>query len=173
MCFLKPLYARNFTYIRKPKNIVGFILSWVIFFIGSAVHAIPPFQDRLSLDLSSYLKLTATAEPTSINPKGRFLLYVKIEVSEGWHIYSLESKKYKEESLATKISLNSDSFSPQGSWKESSPTIKWDGALERVVKIHDHTVEFRRWYRVTKYLAPGPHWIKGSMVFRVCNNKIC
>ena len=173
MCFLKPLYVRNFTYIRKPKNIVGFILSWVIFFIGSAVHAIPPFQDRLSLDLSSYLKLTATAEPTSINPKGRFLLYVKIEVSEGWHIYSLNAEGDDGESLATRITLNSDLFVPQGHWKEPSPTIEWDGALEKVVKTHKQTVEFHRWYRAVESLNTGSHKVKGSVVLRACNNKIC
>lgn len=140
----------------------------------STAKAILPFQEfKNKLGSSDYLKLVTIVDPESINFGERFVLHIKIEVSEGWHIYSLDAKGGKEESLATKITLNSGSFVPQGSWEEPIPTIEWDGALERVVKTHQQTVEFRRWYRLAKSLAPGSHKIKGSIVFRACNNKIC
>ena len=51
--------------------------------------------------------MTAIVDPETINSGGLFVLHVKIEVSEGWHIYSLDAKGDEEESLATKIALNS------------------------------------------------------------------
>ena len=140
----------------------------------STAKAIPPFLEfKNDLGSSEHLKLMAIVDPESINVWDRFVLYVKIEVSEGWHIYSLDATEDEEESLATKIVLNSGSFLPQGSWEEPTPTIGWDGALERVVKTHNQTVEFRRWYRVAESIASGSHQIEGSIVFRACNNKIC
>ena len=75
--------------------------------------------------------------------------------------------------MATRITLNSDLFVPQGHWKEPSPTIEWDGALEKVVKTHKQTVEFNRLYRAIETLNPGSYRVKGSVVLRACNNKIC
>ena len=146
----------------------------VIFFTVFTAKDIPLFQEfKNDLGSSDHIKLIAIVDPESINFGERFVLHIKIEVSEGWHIYSLDAKGAEGESLATKISLNSGSFLPQGSWEEPTPTIGWDGALERVVKTHDQTVEFRRWYRVVESLAPGFHRIKGAIVFRACNNKTC
>ena len=174
MCFLKALGARNFICIRKPTTWVGCFLFVMVLFTISTANAIPPFQEfKKDLGSSEHLKLIAIVDPESINLGDQFVLLIKIEVSEGWHIYSLESKKDDEESLATKISLNSGSFLPQGSWEEPTPTIGWDGALEKVVKKHNQTVEFRRWYRVAESLALGSHRINGSIMFRACNNKIC
>ena len=150
------------------------MLFLVIFFVMATAKAISTFQEfKNDLSSSDPLKLIAIVDPESINPAGQFILHVKIEMSEGWHIYSLYAKEDEEESLATEITLNSGSFVPQDSWEEPTPIIRWDGALERVVKTHAQTVEFRRWYRITKSLAPGSHIIKGSIVFRACNNKIC
>ena len=174
MRFLKAPLTIISVYIRKSDAWIGFFLFVFIFFPMSTVKAIP-FCQEFKNDLGSpgHLKLVAIIDPESINPGDRFVLHVKIEVTEGWHIYSLDSKGGEEESLATKITLSSDSFIPQGSWAEPTPTIGWDGALEKVVKKHNQTVEFRRWYRVAESLALGSHRINGSIMFRACNNKIC
>ena len=100
-------------------------------------------------------------------------MYVKIELSEGWHIYSLYTKGVEEQSLATKISLNSGMFVAHGLWEEPAPAIAWDGALERIVKTHQQVVEFRRWYSVVESLSSGSYQIRGDVVFRACNNKVC
>ena len=174
MRFLKASLTIISISIRKPATWVSFFLFVVIFFTVFTAKAIPPFQEfKNDLGSSGYLKLRAIADPENINSGGRFVLHVKIEMSEGWHIYSLDAKGDEEESLATEITLNSDSFVPQDSWEEPAPTIGWDGALERVVKTHERIVEFRRRYRVVESLAPGFHRIKGAIVFRACNNKTC
>ena len=125
------------------------------------------------LSPSNNIKIVAIADPEKINPKGRFVLHIKIEVKRGWHIYSLNAEGDEGESLATRITLKSDLFIPQGLWKESTPTIEWDGALEKVVKTHKQTVEFHRWYRAVESLNTGSYRVKGSVVLRACNNKIC
>jgi len=96
-----------------------------------------------------------------------------VELSAGWHIYSLYSKDVERQPLATKIFLNSSMFIPHGNWEEPTPVIAWDGALEKVVQTHQQLVEFRRWYSVIKPLDSGLYQISGSIVFRACNNKVC
>ena len=174
MRFLRPLYPIIIICIRKLKRLISFFLSVVIFFIVPTVAATPPFQDyKDDLVLSDRPELVAIIEPKSINPKGQFMLHVKMNLREGWHIYSLEAKRGKEESLATRITLSSGLFLPQGPWAESSPTMSWDGVLEKMVKIHGHTAEFSRRYTVAKSIAPGSYWIKGIITFSACDNKIC
>ena len=148
---------------------VSFFL-FVVMFTASTVEAIPLFKKDAD---SIHFKLTAIVDPESINPGDRFALYVKIELSEGWHIYSLYTKGVEEQSLATKISLNSGMFVAHGLWEEPAPAIAWDGALERIVKTHQQVVEFRRWYSVVESLGLGSYQIKGDVVFRACNNKVC
>ena len=58
-------------------------------------------------------------------------------------------------------------------WKESNPEIVWDGALGRVVKTHQQMVEFSRRYSAVKLISSGSHKIRGNIVFRACNNKVC
>jgi len=174
MRFLKAPHSRKLIFIQKLTKWVGFFLFVLIFFSISTANATPTFQEfKNDLSSSNHLKLIVIVDPEHVNPKGRFVLYVKVEVSEGWHIYSLDANGGKEDSLATKITLNSGSFIPQGSWEGPTPATVWDGALEKVVKTHDKTVEFRRWYRGAKSLSPGFHIVKGSIAFRACNNKIC
>jgi DsbC/DsbD-like thiol-disulfide interchange protein len=139
-------------------------------FTASTAEAIPLFKKDAD---SIHFKLTAIVDPESINPGDRFALYVKIELSEGWHIYSLYTKGVEEQSLATKISLNSGMFVAHGLWEEPVPAIAWDGALERIVKTHQQVVEFRRWYSVVESLGSGSYQIRGDVVFRACNNKVC
>ena len=174
MCFLKALHSKIFVCVRKLANWTSCFLFVFIFSPMSTVKATPLFQEfKNDLGLSSHLKLMAIVDPETINSGGLFVLHVKIEVSEGWHIYSLAAKGDEEESLATKIVLNSGSFVPEGLWEEPTPIIGWDGALERVVETHEQIVEFRRWYRVVESIAPGFHKINGAIMFRACNNKIC
>ena len=153
---------------------VGFFLFAIIFFTTVPAKAISPFKEfKNDFGSSTHIKLIAIVEPEIVNSRDQFVLHIKIEVDDGWHIYSLDANGGKEGPLATKIILNSKSFLPQGSWEEQTPTIGWDGALERIVKTHNQAVEFRRFYRITEALTSGVHQIKGSIIFRACNNKVC
>jgi DsbC/DsbD-like thiol-disulfide interchange protein len=153
--------------------------KWVSFFLfvamlnASMVEAIPSFQKFKEDSDPIHFKLTTIVDPESIKPGGRFALYVKIELSAGWHIYSLYTKGVEGQPLATEISLNSGMFVAHGLWEEPAPVIAWDGALRRVVKTHQQVVEFRRWYSVVESLSLGSYQIRGNVVFRACNNKVC
>lgn len=175
MHFLKASPSKTTINILKPGKWFGWFLFVVIFFNMPTVFAMPSFQEFKNDAGSSSVnfKLMAIVDPENINLGDLFVLHVKMEISEGWHIYSLYAKGAVEESLATKITLHSDLFVPQGLWQEPTPNIIWDGALERAVKTHEQIVEFRRWYRLAESLSPGIHQTRGSIVFRACNNKIC
>ena len=138
--------------------------------MAEAIHSFQKFKKDSN---PIHFKLTAIVEPESIKLGERFVLYVKIELSEGWHIYSLYTKGVEKQPLATKIFLNSAMLIPHGQWEEPAPVIAWDGALEKVVQTHQQLVEFRRWYSVIKPLDSGLYQISGSVIFRACNNKVC
>ncbi len=174
MCFLKAFSSRIPDYIPNPATGVIFFLLIAVIFPISTSQATPSFQDfQGDSGSSTHFKLMAIVDPESIDSNGKFVLHVKIEVSEGWHIYSLDARGPQDEPLATEISLHSDLFIPQGAWVEPAPNIVWDGALARVVKTHEQIVEFYREYRTIESIDPGLHKINGAIVFRACNNKIC
>mgnify|MGYP003312314074 CR=1 FL=1 len=166
-------------FLSKISIFSSILSKWASFFLvvtmftASTVEAIPSIQKFKKDSDAIHFKLKAIADPESIKPGGRFVLYVKIELSEGWHIYSLYTKGVEKQPLATEISLNSDMFVPHGLWEEPAPVIAWDGALEKVVRTHQQVVEFRRWYSVVESLGSGSYQIRGDVVFRACNNKVC
>jgi len=174
MIFMKTSFSKISVFIPSPSKWGSFFFLVVIILASSLVDAMPPFQkfNKSSDSLVSF-KLDAIVDPEAIKPGDRFALYLNLELSAGWHIYSLYAKENKEQSLATKITLKSDIFIPSGLWEEPIPVIEWDGALEKIVKTHAQVVEFRRWYKTIEPLSSGLHKIKGSVVIRACNNKIC
>ena len=64
-------------------------------------------------------------------------------------------------------------FVAHGLWEEPAPVIAWDGALEKVLKTHQLVVVFRRCYSLVELLDSGLYQIRGDVVFRACNNKVC
>ena len=151
----------------------GSFFLFVIMLAAPMAEAIPFFQKFKKDSDPIHFKLTAVVDPESIKLGDRFLLYVKIELSRGWHIYSLYAKGFEKQPLATEILLNSGLFVAHGLWEEPAPVIAWDGALEKVVKAHQKVVEFRRWYSPVESLDSGSYQIRGEVVFRACNNKVC
>ena len=151
----------------------GSFFLFVIMFTVPMAEAIPSFQKFKKDSDPIHFKLTAIVDPENIKLGEQFVLYVKIELSEGWHIYSLYAKGVEKQPLATKISLNSDMFVAHDLWEEPTPVIAWDGALGKVVKTHQRVVEFRRWYSPVESIDPGSYQIRGDIVFRACNNKVC
>ena len=174
MVFMKIPFSKVSVFIPSPSKWGRFFFLVVIVLTSSIADAMPPFQkfNKNSDSLFSF-KLNTIVDPEAIKPGDRFTLYLNLEISAGWHIYSLYAKENKEQSLATKIILKSDVFIPSGLWEEPIPVIKWDGALEKIVKTHSQAVEFRRWYKTIEPISSGFHEIKGSIVIRACNNKIC
>jgi len=169
---MKGFFSKVPIFIAHLSKWTRFFL-FVVMFTASTVEAIPLFQKFEKNSDLIHFKLKAIVDPERIKLGGRFTLYVKIELSEGWHIYSLYTKGVEGQPLATKIFLNSGMFIPHGLWEEPTPVMAWDGALERVVKTHQQVVEFRRWYSPVESLGSGSYQVRGDVVFRACNNKVC
>ena len=166
-------------FLSKISIFISTLSKWgsffllVIMFAVPMAEAVPSFQKFKKDSDPIHFKLTAIVDPESIKLGERFVLYVKIELSKGWHIYSLYTKGVEKQPLATEISLNSDMFVAHSLWEEPAPVIAWDGALEKVVRTHQQVVEFRRWYSPVESLDSGSYQIRGDVVFRACNNKVC
>ncbi|MBT3515521.1 MAG: hypothetical protein HN474_09430 [Nitrospina sp.] len=163
----------------KISILNSFLSKWTSFFLFIFLFAVPtveaiPFSQEFKKDSDLInLKVKSIVDPENIKPGDRFVLYITIELSEGWHIYSLYTEEFEKQPLATKIFLNSDIFVPNGLWEETPYVMEWDGALGKVVKTHQKVVEFQRWYSSIDSLSSGSYKLKGDIIFRACNNKIC
>ncbi len=169
---MKGFFFRNSIFSLSLRCWAAFFLLFFIFF-SPVVEATSPFQKFKNGSDSIHFKIKAIVDPENIKPGDFFTLYVKIELSKGWHIYSLHAKGVEKQSLATQIFFNSDTFVAHGLWKEPNPEIAWDGALGRVVKTHQQMVEFSRRYSAVKLLSLGSYKIRGNIILRACNNKVC
>lgn len=154
------------------RRLTGLIVAALIF-PAASTFAFQSFEEfsRSKNNISS-IDVTPSTDPVEAKPGEDFNLHLWVKLSEGWHIYSLKSQG-KDETLATQIRFNQNVFLPIGHWLEPQPVITLDGALDKVVKVHQDAVQFRRNLRVPRHLKPGPYSISGTIEFRACDNKIC
>ncbi len=157
-----------------------FVLTWgrVLLFAGlvflpSLTFAFQPFKDFFhSENEVSPVNVTAITDPVSVIPGKAFDLYLLVNLSKGWHIYSLKEQS-EGESLATEIHFDENIFETAGKWMEPKPILSHDGALDKVVAVHTESVRFRRNLTVPGDLSPGEYTISGRIEFRACDNKVC
>lgn len=97
---------------------------------------------------------------------------MSVLIEEGWHIYSLSPLKGSE-SLATQILMDENVFQDQEGWQEPEPSLIQDEAIEKMVKGHKGNVEFSKVYSVPVDVEAGKYPIKGRLVYRACDNKLC
>jgi hypothetical protein len=60
-----------------------------------------------------------------------------------------------------------------GNWVESSTELIEDGAQAKMVKGHIVNAEFYKSYFVPEGINPGNYSIKGKLIYRACDNKLC
>ena len=117
------------------------------------------------------VNVAAAVVPMQVQRGDFFKVRLQVTITPGAHIYSLENKV--DESLATRIDLEETPFTPLGKWKESPPELTADGVLKTVVKTHEELAEFSLGFAVPQDAAPGLAVISGTLVYSLCDNKIC
>ena len=169
MFLIRP-FQRSVLYLLVVLG-VQIVAVWIL--PASSAFAFQSFEEfsRSKNNISS-IDVTLSTDPVEAKPGESFDLHLWVKISKGWHIYSLESQG-KDETLATQIRFNQNVFPPIGRWMEPQPIITMDGALDKVVKVHQDAVLFRRNLRVSGHLRPGTYSISGAIEFRACDNKIC
>lgn len=141
--------------------------------LAPAVSAFQSFEEFTRSKNKLYnIEAKAIAEPVQARRGESFVLHLWVDVSPGWHIYSLEEQG-DDATLATKIYFKENRFQGDQPWKEPEPTIALDGALDKVVKIHRNSVQFIQKQQIPESLTPGTYSISGKIVFRACDNRIC
>ncbi len=118
------------------------------------------------------LRVDALPGKDKVRPGDTFLLYVVAVLDKGWHLYSLE-KQTEDETVATRIDLETTEFPPEGSWRETPPQMIRDEVMQRTMKTHSGRVEFFRQLSVPEGLKPGMYPLAGTLRFRACDNRIC
>ena len=148
----------------------------VLFFI-LAIVPVSVFAEPFSFSTSNIpsgpsVKLNIMVDRDWARSGDRFKLYISVQIEEGWHIYSLQPMDGNE-LLATQIMLKDNRFESQMYWQESPAGLIEDDAQEKLVKGHVKTAEFYNSFRVPKNIRPGNHSIKGKLLYKACNNKLC
>ncbi len=151
----------------------GVLFLAVLVFGSPSVFAFQSFEEfSRSKNQNGNVTVTALTDPIGVAPGEAFDLHLLVKLSEGWHIYALEAQS-QNETLATQIRYEENAFQPKGKWVEPKPVIALDGALDKVVKVHRGSPQFRQNLIVPGDLKPGMYTISGNIEFRACDNKIC
>jgi len=168
--FLIGLFQRSLFCVRAGWSV---LLVTALILSSSFAFAFHPFED-LSRPRNKIgnVEVTALIDPILAKPGETFHLHLLVRLSPGWHIYSLKAQG-GDESLATQIHFEENVFQATGEWMEPKPAIILDEALDKVVKVHNGSVQFRRNLLVPGDLNPGTFTISGKIEFRACDNKIC
>ena len=156
--------------------------EWILLFSVFAVFLIlmrpqavwsgPSFQDIFEPESKNFeLKVVAMPDKASVGSGDQFRLHVVATLTEGWYIYSLEAGE--DESLTTRIELESNDFPPAEDWQESPPEITDDKILKKIVKTHSGRVEFSRLFTVPANLKPRNYPLNGTLTYRSCDNTVC
>ena len=156
-------------------TVVGKILVFFFwtFFVASPASAFQSFEEfNQSRENPVNIGVEAIPEPARVDSGERFTLIVRVHLNEGWHIYSMRLQG-KDKSLSTRIRMEKNFFLPMEAWKETSPEIMLDEALDKVVNIHKTGAEFSLEYEVPPALKQGKYPLGGTLVYRACDNRAC
>jgi hypothetical protein len=118
------------------------------------------------------LRLEAMPDKEKVEPGEVFWLHVVAFLDEGWHMYSIEEQS-DDETVATRIKLETRVFPAKGHWQETPPKLVRDDVMQKIMKIHSGRAEFNRLFSVPKGLKPGVYPLGGTLHFRSCDNRIC
>ena len=150
-----------------------FIILFVFIFFPSYLFAKSPFDYKKNHDpVIPRIKIKVLPSKSVILPGEEFKFYISVILEEGWHIYSL-SPFAGNKMLETKVFMDENVFEEQDIWKEPKPVLIRDEAVGKVVKGHKGNIEFSRTYLVPKNLEDNKYFLKGKLVVRTCNNKVC
>ena len=150
-----------------------FIILFVFILSSSHLFAKSPFDHKDSYDpVLSRIKIKVLPSKSVLFPGEEFKFYISVILEEGWHIYSL-SPFARNKMLETKVFMDKNVFKGQDAWKEPKPILIRDGAVGEIVKGHKGSIEFSRTYLVPNNLNDNNYSLKGKLVVRACNNKVC
>lgn len=115
--------------------------------------------------------VSAISQPEAVSPGNDFRIHVRVLISPGSHIYSL-NESY-DENLATRLDLESAPFESEEPWEESPPKIMLDEVFQKMVKTHESIAQFTKKFSVPSSFKSGDFSFTGALIFRLCDNHTC
>ena len=161
----KQLYIRK-RYIRFPA-----VLSALIF---CCLIATDRFGEQFALKRQEdkTLQLYIEATPEAAVAGKTVTLTILGRIKAGHHIYSIHQQGYFSPE-PTGIIIRSDLLTAKSELEESPPVTVFDYALNMKIKIHKNDFRLKRQYIVSKNISPGSHILNGSILYQICDNRIC
>jgi len=95
------------------------------------------------------------------------MLYVKVTIDDGWHIYSLNQKAGGP--LKTSLSFSGNGFSMTGKITEPKPKRKYEQVFRMDVFYFENSVLFTQKIKLNQKQVS----VQGKIEFMVCNAKEC
>lgn len=114
----------------------------------------------------------ARIDPVELAPGQDALLTVKAFVPPGFHIYGTNLPEMTGIPV-TVIIDDTTRFAPSGTLREPRPTLHYDDIFEVEVPWHSGEPEFVLPVRASSSLAAGPHTVRGSFGYQLCDEKSC
>lgn len=159
-----------------PSQLLLLGCVWMSVCLGAGSFALgfESFEqfEKSKKEQSLPIRVDALPGKDKVRPGESFLLYVVAVLDQGWHLYSLE-KQTEDETVATRIDLETTEFPPEGGWRETPPQLIRDEVMQKTMKVHSGRVEFSQKLSVPEGLQPGMYPLTGTLRFRTCDNRIC
>lgn len=134
-------------------------------------NLIDPFLPKSSPQLKTVIT-SLEVTPSKIPAGKRTILTLLGRVPLGSHIYSVLPQGEHAPS-PTYIKISSRQLYPVGELKESTPVMAYDEAYGVVLKVHKNQFYLQQEYQTFPFAKPGKHYMKGKLIYQICNNRIC
>jgi hypothetical protein len=159
---------------------MGFVLSVAVFWLGISVEVavgnsnaiFGQLADSIGDRRSEGLEIMAEWHPPMLSDQTEADLILYGRVQSGRHIYSIRSQgEYGPE--PTRLFIEGLSLEPVSELMESDPSIKYDGAFEVPLRVHQNDFQIRRRFRLGNPIQPGLYPVNGYLRFQICSDKLC
>jgi hypothetical protein len=125
-----------------------------------------------SLNRYPDLEILAEVTPNALRPGDQLTLKIWGRIGNGFHIYSvIPQGEFGPE--PTYLFLENRFLKADSDLQESVTIIVNDEAFGTPLKVHKHDFQLQQSFIVGVELPKGPHLIKGSVLYQICDKKIC
>ncbi len=163
------------TDIFNLRKTLFFILIWLFSSNGLLFAQTNSPLSRLDIKNGSRfpeLEIFVEIIPKQVKPGSRFTLKIWGRIGNGFYIYSIASQgEFGPE--PTVLVINSPYLKAVSELLESDPVIVDDEAFGVPLEVHKNDFTLQQDFVFNTHQAKGSFKISGSILYQICNKKIC
>jgi thiol:disulfide interchange protein DsbD len=115
---------------------------------------------------------TASVQPSSVAPGDTATVRLTASIADGWKVYAVDSPP---PSRGVRVAFDSVAagLSAAGAVQQSAPKRGFDPYFEKTVTYFETDATLHAPFTVAPTAGPGPHRVRGTVTFMVCNDRLC